>query len=121
MGQPTYLLLLLSLLAAITPAQAAKEAWYQKVWCDGAGGKMEVELPEGPRVDCITDNHAIEMDFAHKWTEAIGQSLHYALLTEKKAGIVLILKTPGDLPHLEAARKVINTYQLPIQIWPLGP
>ena len=82
---------------------------------------MEVELPEGPRVDCLTKTHAIEMDFARKWPEAIGQSLHYSLLTDKDAGIVLILKTPGDTHHLKAAEKVINHYQLPITLWPLGP
>ena len=121
MGQPTCLLLLLSLLGVAIPAQAAKESWYQKVWCDGAGGQMEIELPEGPRVDCLTKTYAIEMDFATKWPEAIGQSLHYALLTGKKAGIVLILKTPGDNHHLRAARRVIKSYNLPIKLWPLGP
>ena len=82
---------------------------------------MEVQLEEGPRVDCLTPTHAIEMDFARKWPEAIGQSLHYALLTNRKAGIVLILKSPGDTPHLEAAKRVIKNYDLPIDLWPLGP
>ncbi len=104
-----------------SPASGKREQWYQSVWCDGMGGKMEVELPEGPRVDCLTPTHAIEVDFARKWPEAIGQSLHYALLTGLKAGIVLVLKSPGDTHHLHAARKVIAKYQLPIELWPLGP
>ena len=117
---PGFLLVLL-LLHATLPAQAAKEIWYQKVWCDGKKGQMELELPQGPRVDCLTKSHAIEMDFARKWPEAIGQSLYYALLTGRQAGIVLILKSPGDTHHLKAAREVIERYQLPITLWPLGP
>ncbi|WP_196221359.1 hypothetical protein [Sansalvadorimonas verongulae] len=61
------------------------------------------------------------MDFAHKWTEAIGQSLYYAELTGLKAGIVLILKSHSDTPHLDAAQKIIRRYNLPIKLWPLGP
>ncbi len=102
-------------------ANAMNEHWYQKVWCEGSKGRMEVTLPEGPRVDCITKTHAIEMDFARKWPEAIGQSLHYAQLTGLEAGIVLILKSQKDTPHLNAARKVIAAYDLPIKLWPLGP
>ncbi len=82
---------------------------------------MEVKLPEGPRVDCMTKTHAIEMDFAHKWTEAIGQSLYYSTLTGLDAGIVLILKSHSDAPHLKAAQKTIDRYKLPIKLWPLGP
>ena len=62
------------------------------------GGEMEVILEAGPRVDCITDTHAIEMDFAKKWPEAIGQSLHYAHLTGLEAGIVIILRSHNDTP-----------------------
>ncbi|MCL6270031.1 hypothetical protein M3P05_08815 [Sansalvadorimonas sp. 2012CJ34-2] len=109
------------LLHAAQPAQAAREFWYQKVWCEGKGGKVEHELPQGPRVDCLTKTHAIEMDFARKWPEAIGQSLHYSLLTGLEAGIVLILKSPGETHHIHAARKVIKHYQLPIKLWRLGP
>ncbi len=108
-------------LASVGAAHAEREVWYQKVWCDGIAGRMEVKLPEGPRVDCLTQYHAIEMDFANKWHEAIGQSLHYAQLTGQKAGIVLILRSHGDKHHLDAARKIIKAYNLPITLWTLGP
>ena len=47
-------------------------------------------MPDGTRCDILTDTHAIEVDFADKWAEAIGQSLNYAMQTGKKAGIVLV-------------------------------
>jgi hypothetical protein len=51
-----------------------------------------VVLPDGTRCDCVTETHAIEFDFGNKWAEAIGQSAYYSLLTDKKAGIVIILE-----------------------------
>ena len=81
------------------PVQAAhlhKEKDYQEVWCKQAGGITEYVLDDGARVDCLTDEYAIEFDFASKWAEAVGQSLYYALKTEKEPGIVLILEKETD-------------------------
>ncbi len=44
------------------------------------------------RVDCLTDVHAVEFDFANKWAESVGQALHYQLMTGKKDMVVLILE-----------------------------
>lgn len=81
------------------PAYAAhlyKEKEYQEVWCKQAGGVTEYVLDDGARVDCLTDEYAIEFDFAPKWAEAVGQSLYYALKTVKKPGIVLIIEKESD-------------------------
>ncbi|KEQ13981.1 hypothetical protein GZ78_25410 [Endozoicomonas numazuensis] len=103
-------------------AKAAEpEFWYQKVWCEGNNGKVEERLNDGRRVDCVTDSHAIEMDFANKWPEAIGQSLDYAMLTKKQAGIVLILKKSSDQAHWDRLQQVVDHYQLPVTTWKLGP
>lgn len=72
------------------------EKYYQLSWCAEHGGQAEVVLPDGTRCDCLTATHAIEFDFAKKWAEAIGQSLHYAALTGRRAGIVLIGTTAAD-------------------------
>ncbi len=68
------------------------EHWYQDVWCRGMKGQVEYRLQDSRRIDCLTETHAIEVEFAHKWNEAIGQSLDYSMLTGKAAGIVLIVK-----------------------------
>ena len=67
------------------------ESSYQHAYCSAVGGIEEYELSDRTRVDCLTDTHAIEFDFADKKYEAVGQALHYAVMTGKKAGIVLIL------------------------------
>ncbi|MCW7555782.1 hypothetical protein NX722_24780 [Endozoicomonas gorgoniicola] len=107
--------------SSLSSASRPGEIWYQKVWCEGRGGKIEQRLPDGRRVDCLTEQYAIEMDFASKWQEAIGQSLDYAMLTGKKAGVVLILNSESDQQHWDRLQKVVNHYQLPIQLWKLGP
>lgn len=89
----------------------AKEADYQKANCKG---KIEFVLPDKTRIDCLTDEYAIEYDFGHKWAEAIGQSLHYARLTRKKAGIVLIVK---DMKYYHRLMDNIRFYNLPIEVW----
>lgn len=50
----------------------------------------------GGRVDILTDELAIEVDWAPKWKESIGQALWYGLQTGKQAGIILILKEADD-------------------------
>ena len=106
---------------SLNSASRPGETWYQQVWCEGKSGEIEHRLPDGRRVDCLTSEYAIEMDFASKWPEAIGQSLEYAMLTGKKAGVVLILNTASDHQHWQRLQQVVSHYQLPIKLWKLGP
>ncbi|GAA4648275.1 hypothetical protein GCM10023116_05420 [Kistimonas scapharcae] len=107
--------------AAYASGVGKYESWYQDVWCEGYDGQTEVEQDDGTRVDCLTSNHAIEMEFARKWPEAIGQSLHYSLKTGRNAGIVLILQKPSDEHYWASLNDVIKQYKLPITLWRLGP
>lgn len=106
---------------AQTITAAESEHWYQEVWCKGMSGEVEHRLKDGRRIDCLTKSHAIEVEFAHKWPEAIGQSLDYSMLTGKDAGIVLIIRKQSDLQHWDRLNKVITHYQLPVKLWKLGP
>jgi hypothetical protein len=90
------------------------ESDYQNEWCQG---KKEVVLEDRTRLDCLTDTHAVEIEFANKWKEAIGQSLHYSLMTDKKAGIVLIMRKPTDQKYMEALKRVIDKNNLLIDLW----
>ena len=90
--------------------------WYQHRSCTGA---IEYRLPDRTRVDCLTDTHAIEHDFASKWAEAIGQALHYGSMTGRKPGIILIKESSKDDKHIGRAQAVIDFYGLPIDLWVL--
>ena len=108
---------------AVLPADAKKEneAWYQAVWCESLGGEPEYRLDDRSRVDCLTPDYAVEMDFASKWREAIGQALHYARKTNREAGIVLVLKQSTDQLYFNELHKTLEYYQLPVKLWQLGP
>lgn len=93
------------------------EAEYQKAYCKG---EIEHRLPDRTRVDCLTDTHAIEYDWASKWAEAVGQSLYYAFQTNKKAGIVLIYKKPSDVRYYHRLMSVIQHNKLDIEVWIVG-
>lgn len=54
--------------------------------------ELEVRLWDGTRVDMLSDEWAIEVDWSGKWAESIGQSLYYAELTGRKPGIILLVK-----------------------------
>ena len=97
-----YLLFIFLLLPAI--AAAKSEADYVQENCSG---QIEVVLQDRTRVDCLTDTYAIEFDYCPKWAEAIGQSLHYALMTGKQPAIALICNIEDELQHI-------------IRIWPLA-
>lgn len=106
----------LLLLAAIfcTTAEAKSERYHQDKYCAGI---VEYRLLDRTRVDCLTPTHAIEYDFGPKWAESIGQSLHYARMTGKKAGIVIIYRGPIDDKYVFRIERIIEEYSLPIKVW----
>jgi hypothetical protein len=93
------------------------ESFYVNEWCNRYAGEQEVVLEDRTRVDCVTYYHAIEFDFADKWAEAIGQALHYSIMTGKRAGIVLIVEDPGAMRYVERVRNIVVEYSLPVEIW----
>ena len=88
------------------------ESAYQQAWCSAKNGITEYENKDFTRVDCLTDTHAVEFDFANKWAESIGQALHYQLMTGKRAKVVLILENPKRqmvyFTRVEALGKIHN-------------
>ena len=73
--------------------------------CVSAGEREEVErlakkynaiteyrLWDKTRVDMLTRYEAIEVDWAHKWAEGIGQSLYYAQVTRKRPALLLLYR-----------------------------
>lgn len=106
-------IILVILLVVLSSDLIAAEKDYQLKYCKG---KIEHVLPDRTRVDCLTETHAIEYDYGHKWAEAIGQSLHYAMYTGKRAGVVLIV-SPTEHRFVTRIKAVIDHYPLPISVW----
>lgn len=112
----TALLLALTLTASLDAARLNPEAHYQEIAANKYSGQTEVTMPDGTRCDIVTVTHAIEVDFADKWAEAIGQSLNYSFQSNKKAGILLILEKPDDERHLIRVQSIIKHFQLTIDV-----
>ena len=98
-----------------------REAYWQRQYC--AGMEIEKKLITGGRIDCFNDEFAIEVDWANKWAEAVGQSLYYAGATDRKPAIILLC-TESEGPveglcrsyvyRLEHALAFVNTH---VDVW----
>ena len=97
------------------------EQYYTDQWCLDKGGNTKVTLPDDTRPDCVTYAHAIETDFADKWAEAIGQSLHYARMLDLPPAILFIIEKPSDQRYLERVDMILRRYNLDIAIFTTGP
>ena len=88
---------------------------YQEAWAEKNNAEMEVILEDGARVDCVTEEYAIEFDFAKKWAESIGQALYYAIKTDKKPAIVLIMEDPEkDEVYYNRLKVVADKYNITV-------
>ena len=94
------------------------EDYYNRQFCDEMSGQPEFRLKDLSRVDCLTDTHAFEADWADglKVYESIGQSLYYASETGKLPGILLLIRKDGSEKHIRKVKRVIEAFELPIKL-----
>lgn len=109
--------LLFSLALFSMGVTAYKESDYQIPWCQEKNGKLEAVLDSGERVDCLTNTHAIEFDFATKYKQGLGQALSYSAQTGKKAGIVLILLNDEHRKYIKRLETAIKAHKLHVDYW----
>lgn len=105
----------LSLLITIS---ANAEKWHENDYVNNhCKGEIEHRLKDKTRVDCLTNTHAIEYDFSHKWAESLGQAIFYSAMTGKKAGIVLIIDSGDKGRYLKRLNKAIKAQCLTVDVW----
>tara|TARA_B100000795_G_scaffold218613_1_gene172734 strand:+ start:1364 stop:1741 length:378 start_codon:yes stop_codon:yes gene_type:complete len=94
------------------------EDFYNRQFCKEMEGKPEYRLKDLSRVDCLTDTHAFEADWADgsKVYEAIGQALYYSAETGKLPGILLLVRKDKSEKHIRKVKKVIEVFKLPIKL-----
>lgn len=92
-----------------------KESYYQDKFAEIIHGQKEIVLDDKARVDIVTDSFAIEVDFAEKWAESIGQSLYYAEELNKKAGVLLIVNDTLDDRYIKRLMTIAMKYD--ITVW----
>jgi len=111
-----YILFLLLFPSILLAKHLHAEKDYQEHFCKQIGGITEYRLKDMTRVDCLVDQYAIEVDFAPKWAESIGQSLYYASQTSRKPAVLLIIEDDEkDLKYLRRLEDVSQRHK--IDIW----
>lgn len=86
-------------------------------WCEKVNGISQFISKDKTYVDCLTDEYAIETEYDYNWKEAIGQSLHYAETTNRKAAILLIQRSSSKKNYLSELERVIDRFDLPITVF----
>ncbi len=110
-------ILLLCLLPLSVFCRDNTEKHYQEIIAKQLSAQMEVQLPDRTRIDILTKTHAIEIDFADKWAEGIGQSLHYSVMTDLDAGLVLIVEKDSDNRYVERVKTLLRKKSLRIKLY----
>lgn len=108
-------LVLLLFFSTLSYSQHAREHFYQEYFAKSLNCKFEVTLPDNSRVDILCNNYAIEVDFANKWAEAVGQSLFYARQCSRSAGILLIKSKRQDSTYISRLYSI--SQPLNIKVW----
>jgi len=113
----TLIILILSI-SSFASYAIENEAYYSEKFCNEMSGQSEYVLKDLSRVDCLTDTHAFEVDWAEgmKVYEAIGQSLYYSSETGKLPGILLLIRKENSEKHIRKIREVIKAFDLPIEL-----
>ena len=89
--------------------KAQKEDFYTNAWCGTLGGEEEVRTSMGTRVDCLLDDYAVEVDFDTKWAEGLGQALHYSVMMDRPAAVLLILKNHNGKDRSKYVERLQST------------
>jgi hypothetical protein len=98
------------------------EKWYADALAEQLpGSKREARMSAGTRCDVLATHYAIEVEFADKWYEAVGQAFHYSQQTGRMPAIALILEQSRDEKQLSLLRSAISWQQLPIRVIVLRP
>lgn len=111
----------IALIIATASASPKNEAYYRDAWAKQNGGKTEVINPDGTRCDIVTKTHAIEVEWSHKWYEGFGQALWYGFQTNKKPGVVMILRNEADRKNLFKIQSLAAHHGIELDVWTVGP
>ena len=82
------------------------EKYYETLINKTLQGKTSQVTPAGTFVDILTEDLAIEVDFAKKWYQAIGQACHYSVEMKRRPAIYLIVREESDEKYVKRALKV---------------
>jgi hypothetical protein len=117
------MLTLFLLLITSTTAYAQRsqvEDFYVNIWCDEQQGVQEVRTSRNTRIDCLTEEFAVEVDFDTKWAEGLGQALHYAAETGLRPAVLLIIQNHNGRDrsaYLDRLQSTIDFHRMDVTVF----
>lgn len=103
-----YLAILPLIATAASYNHKKQDADYVKEWCTRNGGLTEQYVSASSRVDCVTKNEVVEIEFADKYSEGIPQVARYAKESGKKGRLVLVVENPYENHYVDDARALVK-------------
>ena len=94
-------------------SQARDEYFWQQRYCESV--ELEKHLPSGGYVDCVSDEFAIEVEWADNWAEGVGQAFYYAAATNRKPGIILLCES-SEGPVEDRCRSYVYRLDLALKL-----
>jgi len=76
------------------PQPSDRETIWSAYLAQESGGIAEARTPDGSRCDILTDTEAIEVEWASKWEESIGQAVLYSIAFDREPVVLLLIKDP---------------------------
>ena len=109
-------IILIATLISFSVEARERESYYQRHFCNMIEGEKEYVLKDKRRIDCLTNKYAIEIDFAEKWPECMGQAVGYSLAINEERNhkryktnpMCALIVGENDSRHVERARAVSN-------------
>lgn len=110
-------------MAAMTSSSAAVE-WHEADYRDAlcAGMRMEVVLSKQSRADCVSDTHAIEVEWADNFKEGVGQALTYAYESRLIPGLILVCRRDeaSCLAASLTSQETFSAFGIEATVWECG-
>ena len=107
----------------VAPALSA-DAWHEADYRDAlcAGMKMEVRLSPQSRADCVSDTHAIEVEWADKFKEGVGQALVYSTQSTLVPGLILVCRRDeaSCLAASLTSQETFGAFGIRATVWECG-
>lgn len=109
-------------LTGLTGRHKLSEIEFSKILAKVVNGETEYRLPDDSRVDILTTTHAIEVDWARKWPEGVGQALYYGVVTGRQPVVLLLTDAALESRFINRCHLVCDTYRISLWIydWPSG-
>lgn len=98
------------------PEPPCNEVYWSSHVAKEFGGQVEFRTYDGARIDILTPAYAIEVDWAKKWAEGVGQAAYYGCAVSRKPVLILLIKNrKAEIQYI--SRAMVAGAYANVDIW----